>query len=67
MSKTYLPHQRRVIDEKIELDDRLSKLKVFLTSDLFDKLDIQNQELLELQSVHMQAYSNVLAERIVLF
>lgn len=33
--KKMLPHQQRVVDEKAELDDKLSKLKAFTETDLF--------------------------------
>lgn len=67
MTKEMQPHQQRVIDEKIALDEKLNKLKEFLVSSIFDSLTMQEQTLLQAQSDYMQGYSNILAERITLF
>jgi hypothetical protein len=61
------PHQKRVVDEKTALDEKLNKLKEFLVSDIFDGLTMQEQELLKIQSSYMQSYSDILAERIHYF
>jgi hypothetical protein len=67
MTKEMQPHQQRVVDEKIALDEKLNKLKEFLVSNIFDGLTMQEQNLLQTQSGYMQSYSNILAERISLF
>lgn len=63
-----LPHQQRVVDEKTELDDKLSKLKGFTHhSPLFGTLVLEEQERLLRQYSYMTMYSKVLGERIVAF
>lgn len=63
----YLPHQQRVVDEKNELDERLSKLDAFLHTDTFKRLRNEEQILLDRQATAMRIYSNILRERIDLF
>lgn len=67
MSDQYLPHQQRVIDEKKELDTKLTALKAFFDTPIFKGLDEVNQNLLSSQEVAMEEYSQILAERISLF
>jgi hypothetical protein len=64
---SYLPHQQRVIDEKNELDSKLTALKSFFDNPIFKTLDQQNQDLLSSQETAMEEYSQILAERIALF
>lgn len=59
-----LPHQQRVVDEKAELDDKLSKLNAFKESDLFKSLDVEDRALLVVQATYMEAYSKTLGKRI---
>jgi len=61
------PHQERVVKEKEELDDKLSKLRLFFTHDIFKKLDEDEQDRLKRQEDAMNKYSDVLAERIAAF
>jgi hypothetical protein len=62
------PHQQRVLDEKRELDERLSKLDAFiLDNPLFTKLPPDEQERLARQSKAMAVYSGILDERIACF
>jgi hypothetical protein len=61
------PHQQRVIDEKSELDEKLLKLRSFLTSSFFQTLPDDERGRLELQEVHMSGYSEVLRDRIESF
>lgn len=63
----YLPHQQRVVDEKSELDEKLSKLDAFLRTDTFKRLRNEEQILLDRQATAMQIYSGILGERIKLF
>jgi len=60
----YKPHEQRVVDEKRELDEKLSKLKMFLAGDIFSTLPSREQFRLKRQSEVMQEYSNILLERI---
>lgn len=59
-----LPHQQRVVDEKTELDDKLTKLEAFFKTAIFAGIDSREQDRLMRQSTHMNSYSNVLQERI---
>lgn len=62
------PHQQRVLAEKAELDERLSKLDAFiLDNPLYLQLPADEQNRLSRQSKAMAAYSGVLAERIAAF
>ena len=46
--------------EKVELDEKLSKLTVFLDSEKSDELEFKAKSLLIVQKNIMSAYSNVL-------
>lgn len=61
------PHQQRVLDEKAELDDRSTKLQAFFSNPIFSGLPADEQDRLQKQAVAMQAYSEVLGERIAAF
>lgn len=58
------PHQQRVVTEREELDEKITKLTAFTDTDIFRSLDKAEQERLERQLSHMNAYSDVLGERI---
>jgi hypothetical protein len=62
-----LPHQQRVLDEKVELDERLKKLSAFVVTDAFNRLDSTDRELLLEQEDAMTTYSDVLGRRIANF
>lgn len=59
--------QVRVIDEKNELDARISKLTSFALTEAFLTLSRADQELLTEQRQHMLGYSTVLGVRIARF
>ena len=63
------PHQHRVLDEKRELDERLTRLNAFIstTGGVFGSLASAEQERLMRQAELMAALSAVLAERIAAF
>lgn len=61
------PHQQRVLAEQTELDDRLTKLQAFFSNPIFYGLPADEQDRLQKQAVAMQAYSEVLGERIAAF
>lgn len=62
------PHQERVVAEKNELDDKLSKLTKFIeSSDLFKDLVESEKSRLVKQAVAMREYSSILGERIANF
>lgn len=61
------PHEERVVKEKIELDERLSKLKEFCFdpgSPIFKGLLPIDRDLLEQQYDAMRMYSKILGQRI---
>jgi len=62
-----LPHQERVVHEKIALDVKLSDLNRFIDSAGFDGLHHAERARLTRQSRYMAEYSNVLGERIAAF
>lgn len=61
------PHQQRVVDEKTELDERLTKLIAFFDSSIFAGLPTDEQGRMKRQADHMTNYSVVLGERIAAF
>lgn len=67
MSTNLQPHQQRVVAEKAELDDRLNKLLAFTAGPIFGNLSAAERGLLHEQASYMQAYSNVLGQRIAAF
>ena len=65
---TMQPHQQRVVDEKTELDDKLTKLMSFIEeSPVYAGLPKDEQNRLRMQAIFMRGYSDVLAERIAAF
>lgn len=61
------PHQQRVIDEKTELDEKLTKLCAFFDNPIYAGLDPIEQGRLHRQKFAMMIYSETLAERIAAF
>ncbi len=62
-----IPYQKRVIDEKAELDDKLAKLNAFFPTAVFAALERHERELLLRQSTYMSMYADVLRQRIGAF
>lgn len=62
-----MTYQERVIAEKAELDQRLTRLRAFLTSDTFNTVSEPEQDLLYRQVGVMAQYSRILSERISQF
>ncbi len=64
-----LPHQQRVVDEKNELDEKLTKLTSFINSEKFTEIVASEDERgrLVCQEEAMKYYSEILAERIAAF
>lgn len=58
------PHQQRVVTEKEELDEKISKLTPFLDSKIFQTLNPAEQGRLRVQLAIMDSYSQVLGQRI---
>jgi hypothetical protein len=62
------PHQKRVIDEKTDLDDKIEKLGIFIKdSPIFKSLDEDERCRLQRQWMIMVEYSSILGERIAAF
>ena len=61
------PHQERVVTEKKELDEKLSKLALFMGGVTFANLPAAEKERLFRQEELMAKYSVVLGERIAAF
>ncbi len=64
---TLAPHQERVIQEKVELDEKLKKLNDFFKTETFSSLGYGDTALLTRQFEHMLRYSETLGERIAAF
>ena len=62
-----LPYQKRVVDEKVDLDDKIMKLMQFMMTGLFDRLDNGEKSRLRIQLSAMKTYSTALGERIAHF
>jgi hypothetical protein len=66
--KVLEPHQQRVVDEKIELEDKFKKLDQFiLDNQIFQSLSEEDQELMKEQRAFMEGYLIVLEKRIARF
>jgi len=65
------PHQQRVVDEKAELDEKLTKLRAFMPDDESNKIfmGLPQDEKVRLirQEAVMSEYSEILGERIAAF
>jgi hypothetical protein len=62
-----LDYQQRVVDEKIQLDERLEKLREFMKGNFFKKVKEEEQKRMMRQEASMDIYSDVLGERIAAF
>lgn len=62
-----MPHQERVVIEQTDLQIKLDKLRTFLESEFAKKIDTAEQDRLTMQEIHMNAYNDVLKERITNF
>ena len=66
------PWQVRLVEEKSALDERILKLKLFLSkenngSEDSHELNDEEKDLLWKQLVYMESYANILGKRIVLY
>lgn len=59
--------QKRVVDERAELCARLAKLRQFKTTAEYAAMDRPQRALLDRQADIMQAYADILGQRIALF
>jgi hypothetical protein len=67
MDKLLLPHQRRVLDERNELADRVDKLSSFVYGRIFNELEVAEKMRLIQQLGFMNAYLSILDLRIHAF
>ncbi len=59
------PHQQRVVDEKNELAEKVTKLGAFiLDNPIFTTLEVSEQKDMHIQLFCMENYLNVLEKRI---
>jgi hypothetical protein len=58
------PHEIRVVEERTELVDKITKLHAFMASDFYETLDSTSQDYFEQQEVAMKNYADVLLYRI---
>lgn len=64
-TKELQPHQQRVVDEKNELADKVTKLAAFiLDNPIFTTLEASEQKDMHIQLFCMENYLNVLERRI---
>lgn len=56
----------RLLKERAELEDKVTKLGSFLETENFKKIDEKQQELLEIQHGFMKSYLDILEQRISL-
>jgi hypothetical protein len=61
------PHQARVVSEKKELEDKLTKLNAFIGGSIYSSLPQDERTRLARQAVIMKDYCDVLSERIASF
>ena len=61
------PYQRRVVDERDDLEIKASKLQDFILSDKFSSVPADERQRLVLQRNLMDAYVIVLDQRIAAF
>jgi hypothetical protein len=67
MTMTKEPHQGRVVSEKRELDEKITKLEAFLERELPAPITLEQLSLLRVQLPAMRVYSWILGERIAAF
>lgn len=56
--------QQRVVEEQKELETKLIALCAFIGTDIFTKLNTEDQDLMHQQHDAMDAYNTVLVKRI---
>ncbi|WP_343529293.1 crAss001_48 related protein [Yokenella regensburgei] len=68
MTKELQPHQQRVFNESVELQDKIEKLQVVIdVSPIYQGLDPSDAILLSAQLAAMTAYNRILQARIQKF
>lgn len=64
MEETKQPFIQRLLDEKKDLDEKISKLKSFINGNIFNNINDNQQSLLLIQHQTMITYSLILSKRI---
>lgn len=59
-----LDYQKRVVEEKDNLDEKIAKLEVFIEGEIYSALDFEMQSRFKTQLEFMSGYSEILGERI---
>ncbi len=59
--------QKRVVEEKAELDERIEKLEAFIASPKFEVISTYHAVALKDQAAVMRRYSEILGRRIAMF
>lgn len=59
--------QQRVVDEKTELDEKISKLVIFMGGSIWPSLDEDERSRLIIQLDYMTGYQGILGTRIAAF
>lgn len=67
MDKELQPYQRGVVDEKAELDEKVTKLDAFMGTEAYFALPEPERYRMARQTRYMTSYSVVLGERIQAF
>ena len=61
------PHEQRVVTERDELLEKITKLGAFLAGENVANLQFEDRKLLEIQKMNMDAYLETLDARIARF
>ncbi|EKS4481667.1 hypothetical protein QB754_003987 [Salmonella enterica] len=67
VTKEYLPHQQRVIEEQEDLSSRIFKLECFTDTEIFSRLSHVDRNMLIKQLDVMKVYELILRTRIARF
>ncbi|AXQ62691.1 shock protein C [Bacteroides phage PhiCrAssBcn1] len=54
----------RLVEEQVQLEEKLNKLSSFILSDNFNKIDDVQKALLQVQATAMNTYNQCLKERL---
>jgi len=63
----YEDWQQRVVDERTALEDKVTKLKAFVSTEAHNALDAAEQSRMATQLHHMTGYLRTLEERVANF
>lgn len=63
-TKEFEPHQKRVVEERGELNTKLEALRTFIRGKIFQSLDQKEQQRLKRQRSIMTEYLHILDARI---